>query len=95
MRIAERAVYAKLVALLGDRPEAETARARMADAERRAAWAEGEALVLAGEIHAGLARMAGAETRSLRWRIAMPLMRMMPALAAPLLRLRPRLPPPR
>ena len=43
-------------------------------------------------MHRVLLDLWGADRRSLRWRIALPLMRAVPALAAPLMRLRPRLP---
>ena len=94
MLACEQAVYAKLAAMLDGRSEAATARAMLADVEARAAWAEGEALILSGEARAGLRKLSGIEQRSLRWKLAMPVMRMMPALAAPLLRVRPRLPAP-
>ncbi|HEY0270526.1 MAG TPA: glycosyltransferase family A protein [Sphingomonas sp.] len=95
MAASSRIVYGKAMAALAGRPERAVA-ARMAatlDSER--AWIEGEDLILAGEARRGLALLRGIERRSLRWRLAMPVMRLMPALARPLLRMRPALPEPR
>jgi glycosyltransferase involved in cell wall biosynthesis len=95
MSASARAVYGKAVAALEGKPEQAVA-ARMAaalDSER--AWMEGEDMILAGDTRQGLALLSGIEGQSLRWRLAMPVMRMMPALARPLLRMRPALPEPR
>lgn len=87
-----RLAYMKIATLLDGRPEADVARAMLAEVRNRRDWIEGETLILGGHARAGLRKLEGAERRSLRWRLAMPVMRAVPALAAPLMRLRPRLP---
>jgi glycosyltransferase involved in cell wall biosynthesis len=95
MTAATRHVYAKLVATLGDRPEREDAQRILTQLEREQIWQDGEDQILAGNIRQGLTLMKGAEQRSLRWQIAMPMMRLFPALAKPILRARASLPEPR
>jgi GT2 family glycosyltransferase len=85
-------VYRQAVTTLDGRPEQAAATAMLAQVVARQSWVEGEALILAGDARRGLAMMRGTESRSLRWQLAMPLMRLFPSLAAPMLRLRPRLP---
>jgi glycosyltransferase involved in cell wall biosynthesis len=87
-------VYEKAVAALAGRPEQAAARAMLAPVLARQSWIEGEALILAGDTRRGLELLRGLENRSLRWQLAMPLMRLFPALAAPMLRMRSRLPEP-
>jgi glycosyltransferase involved in cell wall biosynthesis len=87
-------VYEKLVVSLAGRPEEAVARDMLSRAATMRRWIEGEALVKDGEVSRGLDMMRGTDGASLRWRLAIPLMRMFPGLAAPLLRLRQHLPPP-
>lgn len=94
MGIATCAVYAKAAAALVGRPEEATATRMLARLEAEQAWMEGEDLILAGEARRGLAMMRGMEGRSLRWRVALPVMRLLPMLARPILRIRPALPEP-
>jgi len=54
-------------------------------------WIEGESLILSGEARRGISLLREADRPSLRWQLALPVMRMFPAVAAPLLRLRTRL----
>ena len=95
MSATARVVYGKAMTALAGRPElaVATRMAMLLDAER--SWLEGEAMILAGEARRGLALLSGIERRSLRWRLAMPVMRLVPGLARPLLRMRPTLPAPR
>ena len=81
-------VYRAAAARLGDRPEAAVAEAMRARIERESAWDEGDALIRAGRVRDGLRvlRTAKAWERSARWRLAMPLMLAVPALAGPILR---------
>jgi hypothetical protein len=60
----------------------------------RQSWIEGEALILAGEASRGVAMLKASDRSSIRWRLALPVMRLIPALAAPMLRMRARLPEP-
>jgi glycosyltransferase involved in cell wall biosynthesis len=88
-------VYRNAAARLTSRPEGATA-TRMLDAVRREiSWIEGEELIRAGRAREGIAVLtgAGADRRSLRWRLAMPLMRIAPPLAPLLVQLRLWLPP--
>jgi glycosyltransferase involved in cell wall biosynthesis len=87
-------VYAKLAAILAGRPEEAVARAMLADSEAELRWIEGQALVQDGDVSRGLEMMRGNGGQSLRWKLAMPLMKMFPGLARPLLKLREHLPPP-
>lgn len=85
-------VYEKARDRLAGKPEQAVA-ARMAEeTAREIRWEEGELLVRSGQIAAGLALLhdSGVEGRSLRWRIAMPLMRMLPPIARPILEYRKR-----
>lgn len=83
-------VYRNAVVRLRARPEAATARAVLAQLERQQHWIEGEALIRAGRPHDGVAMLtdAKADERSLRWRIAMPIMRRAPWLAPRLIDMR-------
>jgi glycosyltransferase involved in cell wall biosynthesis len=94
MAAAMRQVYAKLVATLDDCPERDDAQHILGRLEREQIWQEGEDQILAGNIRQGLTLMKGAEQRSLRWQIAMPMMRLFPVLAKPMLRARASLPEP-
>jgi glycosyltransferase involved in cell wall biosynthesis len=87
-------VYEKLIVSLAGRPEEAIAREMLSKALVMRRWVEGQALVKDGDVSRGLAMMRGTDGVSLRWRLAMPLMRLFPGLAAPLLRLRDHLPPP-
>ena len=95
MMASSRLVYGKAMAALAGRPELAMATRMAAILDSERAWMEGEDMILAGDTRRGLALLSGIERRSLRWRLAMPVMRMMPALARPLLRMRPALPEPR
>lgn len=81
-------VYRNASARLGDSPEGKMAEAMRERIEREAAWDEGDALIRAGRVREGLRvlRAARAWERSGRWRLAMPLMMIVPALAGPILR---------
>ncbi len=81
-------VYRNAAIRLGDRAEAPIA-AAMGDAiARQSAWDEGDALIRAGRVREGLRVLQTARVweKSMRWRLAMPLMMALPALAKPLLR---------
>ncbi len=86
-------VYANAEARLGDRPEANVARAMRALVERDLACAEGEAMVLAGQGRAGIDRLREGRPweRSAKWYLAMPFMIALPALARPVLAARARI----
>ncbi len=88
------AVYAKAAAMLAGRPEAAAAQAVGRRYAQRLAWAEGEALIIDGRVAAGLALLRDAGVRSRRWRLALPVMRRAPWVAAPLFKLRRWLPQP-
>ena len=81
-------VYRSAAVRLGDSPEGKIAEEMRARIEREAAWDEGDALIRAGRVREGLRvlRAARAWERSGRWRLAMPLMMIVPALARPILR---------
>lgn len=87
-------VYRKAVAALAGRPEQAVAAAMLDAIAARKNWIEGEALIRAGEARRGLALLKRSDQLSLRWRMALPVMRLIPALAAPMLRIRRRLPAP-
>ena len=87
-------VYEKLVIALAGRPEEAVARDMLAKSQTARRWIEGQALVQDGDVARGLAMMRGSGGKSLRWKLAMPLMRIFPGLAGPLLKLRHHLPPP-
>jgi glycosyltransferase involved in cell wall biosynthesis len=80
-------VYERAARRLAGRPERATALLMTERSRKIAAWAEGEKLVLAGQIEAGLSllRRAHAGQRSPRWRVVMGLFRAMPSLSRPLL----------
>jgi glycosyltransferase involved in cell wall biosynthesis len=85
-------VYRAAAARLGPTAEGKVADAMRARIERESAWDEGDALIRAGRVREGLRvlRAARAWERSGRWRVAMPLMMVVPALAGPILRSRQR-----
>lgn len=87
LRRAAATMYGKAVVRLAGRPEAATAAAMAATMREEAGWVEGEDLVIAGRVRAGIAllRRSHAERRSPRWRMMMPLFSAMPRLARPLL----------
>jgi glycosyltransferase involved in cell wall biosynthesis len=95
MLAAARVVYRKAAVALKGRPERAAALAALERCERDLRWVEGEAAILSGDVDRGLWLLQGAEGRSGRWRLALPLMRRLPGLAAPLLGMRTRLPRPR
>ena len=95
MAAGTRAAYEKFVGLLAARPEQADARHILARLDTEQAWQDGEALILEGKADRGLTLMAGSERRSLRWQVAMPVMRRFPALARSLLQARQWLPRPR
>jgi glycosyltransferase involved in cell wall biosynthesis len=95
MAAGTRAAYEKFAGLLAGRPEQEDARRMLARLDTERAWQDGEALILAGKAGRGLTLMGGAERRSLRWQVAMPVMRLFPILARPMLHMRQWLPGPR
>lgn len=80
-------VYAKAEDALAGRPEAATAGEMRGLVEREIVWETGDAMIREGRVREGLAllRKSGAYRRSPRWRLAMPLLRVMPGLARPLL----------
>ncbi|MGC6399594.1 glycosyltransferase family 2 protein [Sphingomonas sp. FW199] len=88
----EAAVYRKARAALTGRPEEATAARMAALIEQRLARAEGESLILSGDTSAGLARLNDGRMadESLKWRITMALMTMVPPLARPILSARAR-----
>lgn len=93
LRLATMRVYRMAADRLGDRPEAAIAAAMAERMQREAGWAEGEDLVLSGQVSAGLRilRHNRAGGRSPRWRLMMGLFRAAPSLARPVLRWRRRL----
>lgn len=95
MAAGTRAAYRKFVDLLDARPEQEDARRILARLDVEQAWQDGESLILDGHADRGLTLLGGAERRSLRWQVAMPMMRLFPILARPMLRARQWLPRPR
>lgn len=95
MMAAARRVYDKLIVLLATRPEQADAMRIASGLAAQQNWQDGEDLILAGEVREGLALLRGAERRSLRWQVAMPVMRLFPMLAKPMLKLRVAIPEPR
>ncbi|WP_454882798.1 glycosyltransferase family 2 protein [Sphingomonas oryzagri] len=87
LRLAAASVYDKAAARLAGRPEAATAATMASTMRDEAGWVEGEDMVIAGHIRAGIAmlRQSHAERRSGRWRVMMPLFSALPPLARPLL----------
>lgn len=80
-------VYANAAERLRGRTEAALADAMRSKVESQLGWEEGETLVRHGRAREGVRRLrrAGAHRRSLRWRVAMPLMSLFPSLARPML----------
>jgi glycosyltransferase involved in cell wall biosynthesis len=83
-------VYLRAIARLEGRPETTTASTMLEDIRRQLRWIEGEALIRQGRAKEGVAVLtdAGADRRSFRWRLAMPVMRRAPWLAPALIRVR-------
>jgi cellulose synthase/poly-beta-1,6-N-acetylglucosamine synthase-like glycosyltransferase len=81
-------VYRKASRSLEGRAEQAVADSMLASCEQAVRWLHGEDLVLRGDIAGGLLLLSGAEQRSLRWRIALAIMRRAPFVAAGLLRAR-------
>jgi cellulose synthase/poly-beta-1,6-N-acetylglucosamine synthase-like glycosyltransferase len=81
-------VYEKAASSLADGPEAEVARRLLARHRQELRWVQGQEAVLRGEVSLGLRQLAGAERRSLRWRLALSVMRRAPWSAEFLMRLR-------
>ncbi|WP_454760918.1 glycosyltransferase family 2 protein [Caulobacter segnis] len=81
-------VYEKAALSLVDRPEAEIAGRLLARHRQHLRWVEGHDAILRGEVSLGLRQLAGAEQRSLRWRLALSVMRRAPWSAGFLMRLR-------
>lgn len=83
-------VYDDATARLAGRPEQRTAIAMRETIDAEIAFEHGEALVLAGDVGAGLRelRRAGARTRSLSWRVALIGMRLLPRAAPRFMRWR-------
>ena len=94
MLTATHFVYRKAVEALAGRPEQAVASRMVAHLEMEGNWLDGEDLILAGEARRGLLLLTGIERSSRRWRIALPVMRLLPMLARPLLKIRPALPEP-
>jgi glycosyltransferase involved in cell wall biosynthesis len=88
-------VYVGALERLGSRPEATTAAAMLDQTRRQMNWIDGEKLIREGRAREGIALLteAGADGRSLRWRLAMPVMRRVPWLAPALIQIRAWLPP--
>ena len=84
--------YEKACRALQGRDEQAVAEREFEAHTQRLRWLDGEALILSGDVSAGLLRLADAGDRSLRWRLGLGLMRRAPRLAAFLLRLRGLLP---
>jgi len=95
MLLACRSVYDKAVARMDGRPEQMTAHCMLLACQDELRWFDGENLILAGDLVAGLPLLAGAERRSPRWRMALAIMQTFPGLSRYLLRARARLPAPR
>ena len=88
MLTAACAVYRKACVALQGRPEAATAARTLMRYEMLLRYLDGEEAILNGDVERGLSLLAGAETRSPRWRLALPIMRRAPWLAASMLRMR-------
>jgi glycosyltransferase involved in cell wall biosynthesis len=86
------AVYRKASTALEGRPEKVVADRMLASSERILRWLDGEERILRGDVAGGLLQLADAQGRSLRWRIALAVMRRAPAMATALLRMRAWLP---
>ena len=87
-------VYAKAETALRGRPEAAIAARMRASTLQQIDWIAAEAMIREGQARDGVALLtrSGADKRSLRWRIAMPVMRALPGLAPLLIDMRYRLP---
>lgn len=81
-------VYLGAVERLRGRPEEATAAAQLARVRRELRWIDGETLIRNGRAREGVAILtdAGADRRSVRWRLAMPVIRLAPWLAPWLIR---------
>jgi glycosyltransferase involved in cell wall biosynthesis len=82
------AVYRKTAGALAGQPAAVAAEAALARCERELRWLDGEAALLDGDVAGGLELLAGAETRSARWRVALAVMRRAPGLAGMVMKMR-------
>lgn len=80
-------MYEKAALRLAGRPEAATAAAMAGQMRDEAGWVEGEDMVIAGHVSAGMnvLREAHAERRSPRWRTMMHVFRALPLVARPVL----------
>jgi len=80
-------MYEKAAVRLAGRPEAATAAAMAERMRDQIGWIEGEDLVIAGYVPAGMAvlREAHAERRSFRWRLMMRVFQAVPSVARPIL----------
>lgn len=83
-------VYAKAETALRGRPEAAIAAHMRTSTLRQIDWIAGEAMIREGRTRDGVALLtrSGADRRSLRWRVAMPIMRAAPGLAPLLIDMR-------
>lgn len=83
-------VYQRAVDRLEGRPETVTAASALGRIRQELQWINGETLIRKGRAKEGLAILtgSGADRRSPRWRVAMPIMRALPWLAPVLLRSR-------
>jgi glycosyltransferase involved in cell wall biosynthesis len=83
-------VYLRAIDRLAGRPEVATAAAALDRVRLELRWIDGETLIHEGKTREGLAILteAGADHRSLRWRLAMPVMRRLPWLASMMMRTR-------
>jgi cellulose synthase/poly-beta-1,6-N-acetylglucosamine synthase-like glycosyltransferase len=95
MLVASCSVYRKAISALQGRPEGVVADTVLRTLEEQLRWLNGEDQILRGDIAAGLRLLAGAERRSVRWRVALALVRRAPLLAKLALRVRKWLPEPR
>lgn len=85
-------MYDKARRALQGRPEQAVAQRMLSACQRSLRWRDGEELILAGSVRDGLLRLTDAHERSLRWRIAIGIMRRAPRAAAAILKLRAWLP---
>lgn len=83
-------VYLRAIERLAGRPEARTATMALDRIRLELCWIDGERLIHEGRAREGLAILteSGADRRSLRWRVAMPIMRRLPWLASAMMRSR-------
>lgn len=87
-------VYEKACEALRARPERAVAEHMLGVYRQQLRWAEGEARILAGDVSGGLSLLNDADGRSLRWRLALAVMRRAPSLSVFMVRIRSRLPGP-